>query len=375
MTTQNIDTQEIKAVKGAKITVVGVGGGGTNTITHLINTGAHKDVKLVVANTDSQHLENSPAPFKIQLGTKKTAGLGAGMKPEVGKEAAQESTNEIKHMLEGSEIVIIAAGLGGGTGTGAAPIIAKIAKELNAVTISIVTKPFRFEGSNRMRLAEQGLQELKEASDSIIVIPNDKLLSIGNKQTGIKDSFGKVDDVLCCAANGITGVILNEGYINVDFADFETIMSHKGLALMGIGEASGENSCLNALRSAIESPLLDNVSINGAKGVIVNLELHPEYPVLQMGEAMDFIQETVDADAKIIQGIRYDDTMPQDTIRATIIATGFEKDVIENVPPVIDTKTQENQDLAALRMAKLVSNGDLRIDDLETPAYFRNKKD
>ncbi len=377
MATQNtFDIQEIKTIKGAKITVIGVGGGGTNTITHLINTGAHKDVKLVVANTDIQHLEKSPAPFKVQLGAKITNGLGAGMKPEVGKEAAQESASEIKNILEGSEIVIIAAGLGGGTGTGAAPIIAKIAKEIKAVTISIVTKPFKFEGSKRMRFAEDGLKELKEASDSIIVIPNDKLLSIGNKQTSVRDSFGKVDDVLCRAANGITGVILNEGFMNVDFADFETIMSYKGLALMGIGEANGENSCLNALRSAIESPLLDNISINGAKGIIVNFEFNPEYALLQIEEAMSFIKQAADEDADIITGMRHVDTMPQDAIRATIIATGFEKDVIESVPPIINTKAQESQDtdLMALETARRVSGGDLEID-LETPSYLRNKQD
>ncbi len=376
--TASIDVQEVKAIKGANITVIGVGGGGSNTIEHLINTGAHKDIKLVVANTDIQHLEDSPAPHKIQLGRKITNGLGAGMKPEVGKEAAQESTEEIRRTLEGSEIVIIAAGLGGGTGTGAAPIVAKIAKEVNALTISIVTKPFKFEGAKRMQFAEEGLRELKEMSDSIIVIPNEKLLSIGNKQTGWQESLEKVNDVLCRAANGITDVILNKGNINVDFADLETVMNYKGLTLIGIGEAEGEGSCIAALRNAIESPLLDNLSINGAKGMIVNFEIHPSYPINQIGEAMDFIYDTADSEANIIHGMRYVDTMPQNAVKVTIIATGFEKGMLENAPQPISTMdSKESQDrtaLAALEAARLVSNGDFEID-LETPSYLRNKKD
>lgn len=275
-----ITVEEATTITGARIKVIGVGGGGSNMISHLIAGGSHEDIELAIANTDAQALNASPAPIKIQLGARLTKGLGAGMQPETGRNAAIESFEDIKALLSGTDIVFISAGLGGGTGTGAAPIIAQAAKEAGALTISIVTKPFKFEGSKRSKLAEQGLAELKKESDSIVVIPNDKLLSIVDKNLGIKESFKIVDDVLARAVNGMSGIILNHGEndINVDFADVRTVMSHRGLALMGIGESSGNNAAYEAIKNAIESPLFDNMSINGAMGVLVHFYIHPDYP-------------------------------------------------------------------------------------------------
>jgi len=316
--------EESKKITGANIKAIGVGGGGGNMIGHMINQGI-EGIELIVANTDAQALNSSKAHTKIQLGEKTTRGLGAGMVPEKGKEAALESYDEIKEKLEGADIVFIASGMGGGTGTGAAPIIAQAAKEVGALTISVVTKPFKFEGRKRARLAEEGLAELKKESDSIVVIPNDKLLAIVEKNLGIRDSFKIVDDVLARAVSGISGVILSYGEndINLDFADVKTVMCHRGLALMGVGEAQGGNSAYEAIKSAIESPLLDNMSINGAMGVLVHFRIHPDYPLVDIGEAMDIVYESADEDAHVIFGTTTDANMEPDRVKITLIATGF----------------------------------------------------
>ncbi|GAD19419.1 cell division protein FtsZ [Helicobacter fennelliae] len=380
----NIEIQEVKTTKGAKIAVVGVGGGGSNMVAYLSSKGIHQDVTLIATNTDIQHLGSSPAQIKIPLGEKTTNGLGAGMNPEVGRKAAQESVEEIRRALGGADIVIVSAGLGGGTGTGAAPVIAETAKEMGALTISIATKPFKFEGSKRTKLAESGLEELKKASDSIIVIPNEKLLSISSKTAGIKDCFAQVDDVLCRAVNGISGVILNHGStdINVDFADLKKIIDYKGLALMGTGEASGENAAIDAIRMAIESPLFDNLSINGAMGVVINFELHPNYPLIQITEAMTLVSDAADDNAEIIWGTQTNADRPEDSVKVTIIATGFEKDIIENNKSHAQQEKAQKEAPSTLftdanfeSFRRVSGSDDLFEIDLEKPSYLRHKKD
>ncbi|PAF48236.1 cell division protein FtsZ [Helicobacter sp. 12S02232-10] len=374
-----IDIQEIHTTNGAKITAVGVGGGGSNMIAHLIATGTHKDIILAAANTDIQHLETSPAQIKIKLGEKLTKGLGAGMLPEIGMQAAQESFEHIKEVLSNSDIVFISAGLGGGTGTGAAPIIAQAAKEVGALTISIVTKPFKMEGKKRAKIAEEGLKELKKTSDTIVVIPNEKLLSIVSKNAGIKESFKEVDSILARAVNGISGVILNHGEndINVDFADLKTVMDHKGLALMGTGESSGESSALEAVKNAIESPLFDNLSINGAMGVLVNFEINPNYPLLEISDAMGLIEEAANEDANIIFGTRTIADLPLDQVRVTIIATGFEKEIMDSHPKEENhfepSYSMSKISIDAMRIAS--SGEDFRQSELDIPTIMRNQKD
>ncbi|BAK73136.1 MAG: cell division protein FtsZ [Arcobacter sp.] len=309
----------------AKIAVIGVGGGGCNMINHMINEGSHK-IDLIAANTDLQVLHISKAPKKIQLGLKLTKGLGAGMKPEVGRDSAVESYEEIKGSLKGADIVFIAAGLGGGTGTGAAAIIAKAAKEIGALTVSVVTKPFTWEGKKRAGLANLGLEELKKVSDSIIIVPNDRLLEIIDENVGMKDAFKIIDNILYQAVNGMSEVILNPGNsdINTDFADVKTIMQHKGMALMGIGRAKGENAAQRALEDAIDSPLLDKVSLNGAKGILIHFNIHPQVSLFAINDVMGTINERMDSNAEIIFGTTSDSTLEKDEVKITIVATGFE---------------------------------------------------
>ncbi len=373
---------------GAKIKVVGVGGGGGNMISHIINSGGtHPDIELILANTDAQALHASKATHKIQLGTKLTKGLGAGMRPDTGKEAALESYEDIKHLLEGADLVFIAAGLGGGTGTGAAPVIAQAAKDIGALTVSVVTKPFRFEGGRRSKLADQGLGELKKESDSIVVIPNDKLLSVIEKGLGIKDSFRIVDDVLGRAVNGMSGIILMHGEndINVDFADVKTVMSHRGLALMGIGESSGSNAAYDAIKSAVESPLFDNMSISGAMGVLVHFQMHPKYPLYEISDAMEIVEEAADAQADVIFGTTTNENMPEDSILVTIVATGFEKELIKpdsvnNGSGLLRLSSQDNlfsSEEKREKKVRMVSGGDYsgNEDILDVPTFIRRQMD
>jgi cell division protein FtsZ len=309
----------------AKITVVGVGGGGCNMVNHMIQEGTRR-IDLIAANTDLQVLNISRAPKKIQLGAKLTKGLGAGMKPEVGRDSAIESYEEIKNTLSGADIVFIAAGLGGGTGTGAAAIIAKAAKEIGALTVSVVTKPFTWEGKKRAGLANLGLEEIKKVSDSIIVVPNDRLLDIVDKDIGMKDAFKIIDNILYQAVNGMSEVILNPGNsdINTDFADVKTIMQHKGMALMGIGRAKGEDAAILALESATNSPLLDKMSLSGAKGILIHFNIHPQISMFAINNVMEKIHETIDSNAEIIFGTTSDDSLQKDEVKITIVATGFE---------------------------------------------------
>ncbi len=347
----------------AKISVIGVGGGGCNMINHMINEGSHK-IDLIAANTDLQVLHISKAPKKIQLGLKLTKGLGAGMKPEVGRDSAVESYEDIKSSLKGADIVFIAAGLGGGTGTGAAAIIAKAAKEIGALTVSVVTKPFTWEGKKRAGLANLGLEEIKKVSDSIIVVPNDRLLEIIDENVGMKDAFRIIDNILYQAVNGMTEVILTPGNsdINTDFADVKTIMQHRGMALMGIGKAKGENAAQKALEDAIDSPLLDKVSLSGAKGILIHFNIHPQVSLFAINDVMSSIHDTIDSNAEIIFGTTSDNTLETDEVKITIVATGF-----ESKNDVKDTEVETEEDTSS----KLNPDNENYLD---IPPLMRNYK-
>ena len=364
--------EESNSVTGARIIAVGVGGGGGNMIGHMINENV-TGIEMMLINTDAQVLSENNAASKIQIGTKLTKGLGAGMKPSIGKDSALENYDEIRSALEGADIVFISAGLGGGTGTGAAPVVAQIAKEVGALTISIVTKPFMFEGRKRLKLAESGLEELKKESDSIVVIPNDKLLSIIDRKLGLKESFKIVDSVLAQAVSGTSGVILSSGEndINLDFADLQTVMSHRGMALMGVGEHEGENAAYEAIKAAIESPLLDNMSINGAMGVLVHFSMHPDFPMMELAEAMEVVHDSAHDDAEVIWGTSTDEDIAENYIKITIVATGFEKELTNNDDYVNDTPAPP---VAKVR-PRLVVGGELDGDYLDIPAYMRQQQD
>ncbi len=369
--------EESKYTYGAKIKVIGVGGGGGNMVNHMISEGV-SGIDLIVANTDAQALDHSLANTKIQLGEKKTKGLGAGMIPEVGKESALESYEEIKCALENADIVFIASGFGGGTGTGAAPIIAQAAKEVGALTVSIVTKPFKFEGRKRAKLAEIGLNDLKKESDSIVVIPNDKLLSIVDKKLGIKDSFKIVDDVLSRAVGGMSLVVLSSGQndINLDFADVQTVMSHRGMALMGVGESKGEGSAVEAIKNAIESPLLDNMSIDGALGVLVHFHIPPTCPITEISDAMEIVYNSADEDADVIFGTTTDESMEADQAKVTIVATGFENKLEQTKELKILDSTQEAiKHERILRMKKVSGGYEGQEEYLDIPTYIRHQMD
>ncbi|HEY1080411.1 MAG TPA: cell division protein FtsZ, partial [Bdellovibrio sp.] len=307
---------------GANIRVIGVGGGGSNAVTTMIES-EMTGVEFIVANTDIQALNANKAPNKIQLGLDLTKGLGAGANPDVGRRAAIESYNEIVEKLEGSDMVFVTAGMGGGTGTGGAPVVAKIARELGALTIGVVTKPFLFEGKKRGKHAEGGLQELKENVDTLIVIPNQKLLSIAAERTPLLETFKKADEVLLQAVKGISDLINIRGLINLDFADIRTVMSSKGIAIMGTGAARGDNRAVEAATAAISSPLLENVKIDGATGIIINVTGGPDLSLYEVDEASTLITEAAHEDAEIIFGAVIDESMG-DEVRVTVIATGFD---------------------------------------------------
>lgn len=306
---------------GATIKVIGVGGGGSNAVQTMIEGGLI-GVEFVVANTDKQALQHNKAEQKIQLGRELTKGLGAGANPEIGKRAAIESYNDIVSKLEGADMVFVTAGMGGGTGTGGAPVIAKIAKELGALTIGVVTRPFFFEGKKRKRQADLGIQELKENVDTLIVIPNQKLLAVSNEKTPLLETFKKADQVLLHAVKGISDLINIRGLINLDFADIRTVMAAKGMAIMGSGFATGENRAVEAATQAISSPLLENITIEGATGIIINVTGGPDLTLWEVNEASTLITEAADENAEIIFGAVIDESMG-DQVSVTVIATGF----------------------------------------------------
>ena len=310
----------------AKIKVVGVGGSGNNAISRMIESKI-KGVEFVAINTDAQALHHSKASEKVHIGKNLTKGLGAGMNPEIGRQAAEENRDEIQEVLKGSDMVFVTCGLGGGTGTGAAPIVAETAKELGALTVSVVTKPFAFEGAQRKAIAEEGLDNLKDRVDSLITIPNDKLLSIIDRKTTLISAFRIVDDVLRQGVQGISDLITKPGVVNVDFADVRAILEDSGSALMGIGIASGENRAVEAAKQAINSPLLE-LSIDGAKGVLFNVSGSSDLTMLEINEAANVITENIDPNAKVIFGAVTDDQIRKGDIHITVIATGFDANKI-----------------------------------------------
>lgn len=306
----------------AKIKVVGVGGGGSNAVNRMISLGL-EGVEFIAVNTDAQALLHAMAPKRMQIGEKLTRGLGAGARPEIGEKAAQESREDILEALRGSDMVFITAGMGGGTGTGAAPVVAECAREVGALTVGVVTKPFTFEGPARRRKADMGIDNLKKHVDTIITIPNDRLLQVVDKKTPMTQAFSIADDVLRQGVKGISDLIAKPGLINLDFADVKSIMSNAGSALMGIGEATGENAAVNAARAAVDSPLLET-SIQGARGILLNITGSAEsLSMMEVNEASVTIQESAHPDANIIFGASIDDTMG-DSVSVTVIATGFD---------------------------------------------------
>ncbi|WP_130469835.1 cell division protein FtsZ [Candidatus Magnetaquicoccus inordinatus] len=305
----------------ARIKVIGVGGGGGNAINNMIQSQLD-GVEFIVANTDAQALARNLAPTRIQIGENVTRGLGAGAKPEVGMRAAEESQDRIRESLDGADMVFITAGMGGGTGTGAAPIIARIAKELGILTVAVVTKPFNFEGKRRYRFAEEGLDELRKHVDTVITIPNQKLLAVVGKNTTILEAFRRADDVLNQAVRGITDLITVPGLINVDFADVRTVMDEMGQAMMGAAEASGDTRALDAATHAISSPLLDDVSIHGARGVLINITGGYNLSLQEVDEAATVVRDMAHEDAIIVFGAVLDEAM-EDTVRVTVVATGI----------------------------------------------------
>lgn len=306
------------------IKVIGVGGAGCNAINTMIQAGL-RHVEFISANTDVQALGRSHAAFKVQLGPERTRGLGAGAKPEIGKEAALESRDEIRETLEGAEMVFVTAGMGGGTGTGAAPVVAGIAREMGILTVGVVTKPFQYEGHRRMSYAEEGLRELRRHVDTLLVIPNQRLLGIVDKSTPLLEAFKVADDVLRQAIQGIADVITTAGHVNVDFADVRTVMTFTGRAVMGMGVARGPNRAQEAAQKAINSPLLEDGSVTGARGVLLNITGGANMTLHEVGEAASIIQDAADAQANIIVGQVINPDIKEDLI-VTVVATGFEKD-------------------------------------------------
>ena len=352
--------------RGARIKVIGVGGGGGNAVNRMVQAGL-EGVEYIVANTDLQALQTNHAPVKIQIGAKLTKGLGAGADPDIGREAAMEDTNKIIEALDGADMVFVTTGLGGGTGTGAAPVIASLASELGALTIAVVTKPFPFEGRRRSLQADRGLAELRGAVDTVITIPNQRLLATIDRRTPLTEAFAAADDVLRQAIQGISDLILVPGLINLDFADVKAIMSGMGLAIMGTGVADGEDRAVKAAKMAISSPLLEDASVNGARGVIINITGGEDFSLAEVNDASTIIQEAAHEDANIIFGAVVDPRM-DGRIKITVIATGFDRPspATGNQTPVDLTQyVTQRQEVALDRLASTrVAIGRRRAIDL-----------
>jgi cell division protein FtsZ len=384
----------------AKIKAIGVGGGGGNAINNMIASEL-KGVEFIAANTDSQALEMSRAGTKIQLGKGLTKGLGAGAKPEIGREAAEESIDDIRAMLEGSDMVFITAGMGGGTGTGGAPIIAEISKEMGALTVAVVTKPFSFEGKRRMHVAEEGIKGLKDVVDTIITIPNDRLRSLAQPNTPILEMFRKADEVLYYAIRGISDLIVLRGHINVDFADVRTVMAEMGMALMGTGVARGSRRALEAVQIAISNPLLEDISISGARGILMNITASSStLSMEEVEQSSSLIHDEAHEDANIILGTVFDDDIDEE-IRVTVIATGIRPDAysfenqivtpIESIKKKSKTIKLEHDQTTYIQKNRIWGSGQKKkpgkqvpdfegldkLDDseLDIPAFIRQKAD
>jgi len=355
----------------AKIKVIGCGGSGNNAVNRMIIDGL-KNVEFIAINTDKQALMLSKASQKIQIGDKLTKGLGAGANPEIGQKAAEESTEEISNAIKGAEMVFVTAGMGGGTGTGAAPVIAEIAKSMGILTVGVVTKPFPFEGKKRMQYADEVIRKLKEKVDTLVTIPNERLLSIVDKKTSLMDSFKMADDVLRQGVQGISDLITIPGLVNLDFADVRTIMTEKGLAHMGVGRGTGDNRAKEAAKQAISSPLLET-SIAGATGVLLNITGGPDLGLLEINEAAEIVQQSADPDAQIIFGAVIDENI-KDEIRITVIATGFEGDKALIKQGIAD-KYATSQEFGVLSTDKVAPEEKDEVapggDNLEIPAFLR----
>lgn len=356
--------------KSAKIKVIGVGGAGGNAINNMIDSSLH-GVKFIAANTDLQALEISKAEIKIQLGEKLTEGLGAGANPQIGRDAAIESAQAIKAALSESHMVFITAGFGGGTGTGAAPVIAALCKELGILTVAVVTRPFSFEGKKRNRQADEGLNDLKKMADTVITIPNDRLRGLASKNARMIDMFRKADEILLHSVKGITDLIMRPGLVNLDFADVKTTMAKAGMAIMGIGVASGENRAVEAAERAISHPLLEDINIRGAKGVLMNITSSSDITMEEMTEASDRIYAEVGEDAEIIWGAVLDDDMG-DEMRVTVIATGIGNEAEKKAPSPLNDPTYGGK-VRDITPADLGS-GPVGGDDLDEPTFRRVRR-
>ena len=364
---------------GTRIKVVGVGGGGGNAVNTMIAAGL-SGVEFLAANTDAQALGVNMAPMKIQLGEQLTAGLGAGANPDIGRQAALEDSERVRDHLVGAHMVFITAGMGGGTGTGGAPVIARLAREAGALTVGVVTKPFQFEGKKRMSQADDGIRELKEAVDTLIVIPNQRLLSIASRNSSLLDSFRKADDILLYAVRGISDLITVHGLINLDFADVRTIMADMGMAMMGASSATGENRAVEAAQKAVSSPLLEDVSINGARGVLINITGGPDLSLHEVNEAATLVQEQAHDEANIIFGAVIDEQLSGE-IRITVIATGFDqvRDVrrpagtSQPVAAMAAAQAHARHQAREMPTRKVVHMGTI-IDDLEQPTWQRRRE-
>ena len=336
--TINISIQDVVDNLHPKITVLGVGGSGGNAVNNMINANL-EGVDFLIANTDAQALQISKCPNKIQLGLNSTKGLGAGMRPDVGRQAAEEAIQDLSEKFDGSHMLFIAAGMGGGTGTGAAPVIAKLAREKGILTVGVVTKPFHFEGSQRMKLADKGIEELQQYVDTLLTIPNQNLFRIANEKTTFSDAFKMADDVLYAGVRGVTDLMVQPGMINLDFSDIKTVMSEMGKAMMGTGEASGEGRAIAAAEAAIANPLIDDVSLKGAKGLIINITGGKDITLYEVDEAANRIKQEVDEEANIIYGTTCDERL-EGLVRVSIVATGIDANInkvaepIENFAPI-----------------------------------------
>ena len=374
---------------GARIKVIGVGGGGNNAVNNMIRSGL-TGVEFITANTDSQALKSSEASTKLQLGLELTKGLGAGANPEVGQAAAKESEAEIRKALDGADMVFVTAGMGGGTGGGGASIIANIARELGALTVGVVTKPFIFEGKKRSQNADFGVDALKDQVDTLISIPNQRLLSVAGRNTSLLDTFRKADDVLYQAVKGISDLILFEGLVNVDFADVKAVMSEMGMAMMGTGEGAGENRAVEAAEKAISSPLLEDISIHGARGILINVTAGPDVTLQEINEAAELIHAEAHDEANIIWGMVIDETVG-DVVRVTVIATGFgegsEEVAVAPTPKVENAPQEKKLDIPTFARRKTDHAVDLKMKKIsvisssedeekyEIPTFLRRQVD
>ena len=374
-----ISLEEV-GVHGAKIKVVGIGGGGGNAINHMVDCGLH-GAEFIAINTDLQALQNSRAPVRLQIGSALTKGLGAGANPDVGRQAAMEDAEQIMELLEGADMIFLTAGMGGGTGTGAAPVIASFAHELGALTVAVVTKPFSFEAKQRSKQADSGLKELRSCVDSIIVIPNDKLINTVDRGMTFRDACAKADDVLRHAVQSISELILSPGMINLDFADVRTIMKGMGKAVMGTGIASGENRALDAAEKAINSPLLEESSIDGARGILINVTGSSNLTLFEVDQACKLVHQCAHEDATIIFGTTINETL-RDDVKVTVIATGFEtqhesaaptlKTILPNKTDAVAAGTHQ-ENVSFYRKSNTPNTGAFSFDgdDLDIPAFKR----